>query len=169
MRDMRESTARVILNLLGGEQPGRGEAQLDAAALAGESGEHFFAPEERDMVARVIRLSGRTARFIMTPRHRVAWLDSKADRETVYRFAAASSLAWLPVLRRETDDVLGVAHTGDLLLAAAQPGTDWDLAEFVKSAPTIFEHTSLADILEDFRAHPAPLAFVRDEYGAWWG
>ena len=169
MRDMRESAARVILNLLGGERAGRSEAQLDAAALAGESGEHLFAPEERDMVARVIRLSGRTARFIMTPRHRVAWLDSKADRETVYRFAAASSLAWLPVLRRETDDVLGVAHAGDLLLAAARehgPNTAWNLADFVKPAPTVFEHTSLADILEDLRAHPAPLAFVRDEYGS---
>lgn len=49
-------------------------AQLDTAALAGEDGDALFAPEERDMVARVIRLSGRTARFIMIPRQRVNWL-----------------------------------------------------------------------------------------------
>ena len=84
MRDMRESTARVVLGLLGGRS-GHGDAQLDAAALAGESRGALFAPEERDMVARVIRLSGRTARFIMIPRQRVNWLDSRADRETVYR------------------------------------------------------------------------------------
>ena len=69
MRDMRESTARVVLGLLGGRS-GHGDAQLDAAALAGEDGDALFAPEERDMVARVIRLSGRTARFIMIPRQR---------------------------------------------------------------------------------------------------
>ena len=115
MRDMRESTARVILNLLGGGVPGGGEAQLEAAALAGDAVGQLFAPMERDMVARVIRLGGRTARFIMIPRQRVDWLDSKADRATVTRFAAASRLAWLPVLRRDTDEVLGVVHPGEIL------------------------------------------------------
>lgn len=71
MRDMRESTARVILNILGGSAPGQGDTQLDAAALAGETKERLFAPEERAMLARVIRLGGRTARFIMVPRQRV--------------------------------------------------------------------------------------------------
>ena len=167
MRDMRESTARVVLGLLGGRS-GHGDAQLDAAALAGESRGALFAPEERDMVARVIRLSGRTARFIMIPRQRVNWLDSRADRETVYRFAAAAALPWLPVLRRETDDVLGVVRTGELLLPAPDVSGDapWKLTDYIRSAPTIFEHTALADILDDFRAHPAPLSFVRDEYGS---
>ena len=167
MRDMRESTARVVLGLLGGRS-GHGDAQLDAAALAGESRGALFAPEERDMVARVIRLSGRTARFIMIPRQRVNWLDSRADRETVYRFAAAAALPWLPVLRRETDDVLGVVRTGELLLPAPDVSRDapWKLTDYIRSAPTIFEHTALADILDDFRAHPAPLSFVRDEYGS---
>ena len=133
MRDMRESTARVVLGLLGGRS-GHGDAQLDAAALAGESRGALFAPEERDMVARVIRLSGRTARFIMIPRQRV----------------------------------LGVVRTGELLLPAPDVSGDapWKLTDYIRSAPTIFEHTALADILDDFRAHPAPLSFVRDEYGS---
>ena len=42
----------------------------------------------------------------------------------------------------------------------------WKLTDYIRSAPTIFEHTALADILDDFRAHPAPLSFVRDEYGS---
>lgn len=167
MRDMRQSTARVILNLLGGGVPGQGEAQLDAAALAGESDGRLFAPKERDMVARVIRLGGRTARFIMIPRHRAAWLDSNAGREDAGRFAAASSLAWLPVLRRDTDEVLGVVHTSDLLRdQSSRDKKDWDLSACIRPAPTIFEHTPLPDILEDFRAHPVPLAFVCDEYGS---
>lgn len=168
MRDMRESTARVILNLLGGGVPGGGEAQLEAAALAGEAGGQLFAPQERDMVARVIRLGGRTARFIMIPRQRVKWLDSNADRPTATRFAADSLLAWLPVLRRDTDEVLGVVHPGDILQHEAQGigNREWNLKTFVRPAPTIFEHTPLPAILEGFRVHPAPLAFVRDEYGS---
>ena len=168
MRDMRESTARVILNLLGGGAPGGGEAQLEVAALAGDTGGHLFAPGERDMVGRVIRLAGRTARFIMIPRQRVDWLDSNADRATVTRFAAASRLAWLPVLRRDTDEVLGVVHPGEILLQEEQGigSREWDLKTYVRPAPTIFEHTPLTTLLEDFRTSPAPLAFVRDEYGS---
>ena len=64
------------------------------------------------MVARVIRLSGRTALFIMTPRHRVRWLDSEADYATACRFASESLSPWLPVLDPDRDEVLGVIHTG---------------------------------------------------------
>lgn len=71
-QDLRESTARIVLNLLGGKASSGGDAQLEIAAFASEDkGDAVFAPEERNMVARVIRLGGRTARYIMTPRHRV--------------------------------------------------------------------------------------------------
>ena len=104
----------------------------------------------------------------MIPRQRVDWLDSNADRATATRYAAASRLAWLPVLRRDTDEVLGVVHPGDILLQEQQGigSREWDLKTYLKPAPTIFEHTPLPTILEDFRTHPAPLAFVRDEYGS---
>ena len=103
----------------------------------------------------------------MVPRQRVNWLDSNADRETVSKHAAASRLAWLPVLRRDTDEVLGVVHPGDILMREGeQPEGQWDLAKFIRPAPTIFEHTPLPVIMEDFRTHPSPLAFVRDEYGS---
>ncbi|MBQ3059584.1 MAG: tellurium resistance protein TerC [Desulfovibrio sp.] len=164
MRDMRESTARVVLGLLG--RTGNADAQLDAAALPVEEGGELFAPEERAMVARVIRLSGRTARFIMVPRQRIRWLDSETGQKDVCQAAANSNLPWLPVLRRETDEVLGVVRVGELLQAmSAADKAQWNLAAHVRPAPNIFEHTPLADILDDYRAEPAPLYFVQDEYG----
>lgn len=183
MRDMRESMAMAVLGLLGGGRPGEEEARRDAAALASESdAQPLFEPEERDMVARVIRLSGRTARFIMTPRHRVRWLDSEADYATACRFASESLSPWLPVLDPDRDEVLGVIHTGDLAAVTPQgpvtgterPGTAapqddgsgrvWSVRLLLRPAPTIFEHASLTEMLETFREEPTPLAFVRDEY-----
>ena len=159
MRDMRESMAMAVLGLLGGGRPGEEEARRDAAALASESdAQPLFEPEERDMVARVIRLSGRTARFIMTPRHRVRWLDSEADYATACRFASESLSPWLPVLDPDRDEVLGVIHTGDLAAVTPQgpvtgterPGTAapqddgsgrvWSVRPLLRPAPTIFEH-----------------------------
>lgn len=166
MRDMRESTARAVLGLLGGGRAVE-EARRDAQALAADEHEEIFAPEECDMVARVIRLSGRAARFIMKPRHRVRWLDADAGREDALRFAAQHPAAALPVLDRRTDEVLGVVPVA--LLAeppADDAGEGWSLRALVRSAPTVFEEASLPDVLEMFRKDPTPLAFVRDEYGS---
>ena len=163
MRDMRESTARAVLGLLGGGRAVE-EARRDAQALAADEHEEIFAPEECDMVARVIRLSGRAARFIMKPRHRVRWLDADATREEALRFAALHPAAAAPVLDRHTDEVLGVVPVA-LLAEAPAAGEAWSLRSLVRSAPTVFEEASLPDVLEMFRKDPTPLAFVRDEYG----
>ncbi|WP_299392811.1 transporter associated domain-containing protein [uncultured Desulfovibrio sp.] len=167
MRDMRESTARAVLGLLGGGRAVE-EARRDAQALAADEHEEIFAPEECDIVARVIRLSGRAARFIMKPRHRVRWLDADASREEALRFVAAHPSAAVPVLDRHTDEVLGVVPVALLAESSAETGPEgepWSLRSLVRSAPTVFEEASLPDVLEMFRKDPTPLAFVRDEYG----
>lgn len=164
-RDLRESAARAVLGLLGGKSSG-GDAQLEMAALASDDkGEDVFAPEERDMVARVIRIGGRTARYIMTPRHKVAWLDPTASKAEILRLAGVSALPCLPVQRSDTDEVLGVINISDLLFHYEAHG-DESIFGLIRPAPTVFEHAPLTDLLDAFRADPAPLALVRDEYGS---
>ena len=161
MRNMREATARVILSMLGGGSPD--SAPMEAVALA-SSGATAFAPEEREMVGRVIRLSGRTARFIMTPSQRASWLDVNADLPEAQRFASRTGLSWLPVRDPATDDALGVVPVSSLARVSGQGA--FCLKDLVQPAPTVIEHTSLADLLDEFRAHPVPLSFVVDEYGS---
>ncbi|MDO5537223.1 MAG: transporter associated domain-containing protein [Desulfovibrionaceae bacterium] len=161
MRDMREATARVILGLLGGKTSAD-SSPMDALALSGVADGATFAPEERDMVGRVIRLSGRTARFIMTPAQRAPWLGADATFEEAEHFALRTGLSWLPVRDMETDDVLGVVPVSKLIRRSDAP---FALKNLIQSAPTVLEHTSLADVLADFRSNPVPLLFVVDEYG----
>ncbi len=164
-QDLRESTARIVLNLLGGKASSGGDAQLEIAAFASEDkGDAVFAPEERNMVARVIRLGGRTARYIMTPRHRVRWLDLSASREEILQLARTSGLPCLPVQRSDTDEALGVINTGDLF-RYCEEGRDEGIASLVRPAPAVFEYTPLPDMLDAFRLKPAQMAFVLDEYG----
>ena len=163
MRDMREATARVILGLLGGKTT-TDSASMDAMALGAVTDGTTFAPEERDMVGRVIRLSGRTARFIMTPSQRAPWLDADADLAEAQRFAAKTGMAWLPMRDAETDDVLGVVPVVRLL--EAQEKKAFSLRGLAQPAPTVLEHASLADVLADYRRQPVPLLFVVDEYGS---
>lgn len=160
MRDMREATARVILGLLGGRTDSD-SASMDAMAL-GDNRE-AFAPEERDMVGRVIRLSGRTARFIMTPAQRAPWLNASATLHEVERFASRTGLSWLPVRDTGSDDALGVVPVSRVM--AIPKEHHFVLRDYVQPAPTVIEHTALPDLLEEYRSHPVPLSFVVDEYG----
>lgn len=161
MRNMREATARVILGMLGGGSADT--APMEAVAIA-SAGQPAFAPEEREMVGRVIRLSGRTARFIMTPTQRASWLDANAGLAEAQRFASRTGLSWLPVRDPSTDDALGVVPVSSLARVSAEE--PFVLKKLVQPAPTVIEHTSLADLLDEFRAHPVPLSFVVDEYGS---
>ncbi len=176
MRDMREATARVVLGMLGG-RTSSDSGPMDALALSSVTDGSTFAPEERDMVGRVIRLSGRTARFIMTPAQKANWLDADASFEEAEAFARHTGLSWLPVRDMETDDVLGIVPVVQLLDGmegrmqakkqdAGESAHAFSLRSLVQSAPTVLEHTALADVLADFRSNPVPLLFVVDEYGS---
>lgn len=165
-RDLREYTAGAVLRLLGGgnAEPS-GEEQLEVAALAsGGNGHGLFAPEERTMVARVIRLGGRTTRYIMTPRHRVAWLNSELPEEELLRDAGTASHAWLPLCRGDLDTFLGIVSPRELLWQQRQTGS-LHLETLLHEALIVFEHTPLTELLETFRRHRMPSALVLDEYG----
>lgn len=165
-RDMREYTAGAVLRLLGGgsAEPS-GEEQLEVAALAsGGNGAELFAPEERTIVARVIRLGGRTTRYIMTPRHRVIWLDGELPEDELLRAAGTTSHAWLPLCRGDLDTFLGIVSPRELLWQKRKTGA-LNLDAVRREALIVFEHTPLTELLETFRRRQTPLALVLDEYG----
>lgn len=163
MRDMREATARVILGLLGGKT-GSDNASMDAMALSTSAAGAAFEPEEREIVGRVIRLTGRTARFLMTPSQRAPWLGADASLPEAVQFANRTGLSWLPVRDATSDDALGVVPVARLL--GRRPSEEFSLRALVQPAPTVIEHTSLPDLLDEYRASPVPLSFVVDEYGS---
>lgn len=159
-RNMRESTARAVLRLLGGRD---GACRLDVEALAqGQQPEEVFTDEERSMVARVIRLGGRTARYVMTPRRNMVCLPVLASRAEVARAAEDWPHAWIPVCDAE-GGVPGAVHPGQLLALGSKG--DMDLSTVLRPLPSVLEHAPLTDVLEVFRDEFAPLVLVRDEYG----
>lgn len=165
-RGLRESTATAVLGLLGGKGAAKTETQLDMAALAqNDSNEKVFSPEESAVVARIIRSGGKTARSIMIPRTEAPWVASDATPEELLNIAGTSPYPQLPVIRSETDEVLGVLDLRKTL---------WDIAErrpvsvarLTQNAPMIFEHTLLPELLDIVRQSPARMSIVIDEYGS---
>lgn len=166
-KNLRESTARAVLALLG-EKSSSG--QLEVAALASNADhEEVFAPEERDILARVIRLGGRSVRYVMTPRRRMVVLSEDDTWAEIRALAASCTQPLVPVYDHETDEFSGVVHLGELMGKHAEMPEE-EAATLVQAllrpVTCISEHTSLPDLMDDFKGNPTALALVQDEYGS---
>lgn len=162
-RNLRESAARSVLGLLGGSC---GTTQLEMAAFVSNAGkESVFDAEERDMLARVIRIGGRTARYIMTPRRRMESLSCDASLEETLRTVSQTKHPFVPIQNTDSDEILGILHLHDLVLQIYSNDT-FDLKKLLHPVQTIFEHTPLPDLIDILRKKSVPVFFVQDEYGA---
>lgn len=120
-------------------------------------------PEEREMIAGVLRLGDRTVRAIMTPRPDIAWLDLNRSDEENLEVIRASGHSRFPVAEGDVDRILGVVQAKQLL---TQTGSGLNLRA-VMHAPAIVPDTlSVLRLLEAMRERPVRVALIADEYGA---
>jgi putative hemolysin len=96
-----EVSSRLVLRLLGRhEEPERRVTEEEIRLLVAE-GESAGAvePQERRMIARVLRLGDRSVRALMTPRPEVDWVDPDQEVPAVLERLRASPHARLPATR----------------------------------------------------------------------
>ena len=125
-------------------------------------------PQERRMIARVMRLGDRSVRGVMTPRPEVDWLDLDQDTATILARLHRSPHSRLPAARGGIDHAVGVVHARDVLHALVGGGEP-DLAALVRQPPVIHDRADALDALEALRTSPVDMAFVVDEHGTFEG
>lgn len=134
-------------------------ALLEAGAAAG-----VFEHEEPELVERVFWLGDQRASGLMTPRHRLIWLDvedsPEENRETMIRNRFSHYL----VCQGEVDRVVGMVRVKDLLpdLLAGKP---LELGGMLRKPLFVPEGMRALRLLELFRESGIHLAVVIDEYG----
>ncbi len=167
----RQRTADAVLRLMGG-RTSMSHTPMDTAveALASgmKSGEGpLFTPTETEMIRGVLVLTDRPVRSIMTPRPDVVWIDLNDEEARLRADIAESPHARLLVSRGGIDEIQGVLHKGDLM----HWQTDHRVAEdALFGAPlrpylAIPGTTSILRAMDRFKAVPAELVAVIDEYG----
>src|SRR4029077_10662518 len=121
-------------------------------------------PDERAMIAGVMRLGDRPVRAIMTPRREVDMLDLTADPDDIRRTIVESVHSRLPAHAGTPEEMLGIVQAKDLLDAYLR-GERPDIRAQVRPAPNVPDTADALDVLDVIKGSPVHMALVHDEYG----
>ncbi|OAN45723.1 hypothetical protein A6A04_07030 [Paramagnetospirillum marisnigri] len=161
-----ESSSRLLLGLLRiRKSDDQAITQDEIKAMIAEGTESgVFEPQERDMIAGVIRFGDRRVRAIMTPRGAVDWVDLTWDPTEVLRVLRNSRHSRLPVCRGNSDEMVGVVQSKDLLnrLLDGQPLSP---ETAVRPLPVVHDNSPALQVLDVLRQSDIHMALVVDEYG----
>lgn len=121
-------------------------------------------PEEKKMLAEIIKFYDTTASQIMTPRFDVEDIDITMNFREVLDFIIKSGYSRIPVYSGSEDNIKGILYIKDLLPYLEKPETfRWQ--SLIRSAYFVPETKKIDDLLEEFRTNKIHMAIVVDEFG----
>ncbi len=121
-------------------------------------------PEEKEMLAEIIKFYNKTANEIMTPRLDMEDVDIKINFREVVDFIVRSGYSRIPVYAGTEDNIKGILYIKDLLPYLEKPDTfRWQ--SLIRSAYFVPETKKIDDLLEEFRTNKIHMAIVVDEFG----
>ncbi|HIE4562227.1 TPA: hemolysin family protein [Stenotrophomonas maltophilia] len=158
-------STRLVLRLMGlGKDEAAQVTEEEIRMLVAESHEAgVIDAHERDMMNRVMRLGDRTADSLMTPRNRIAWLDTQGGLDKNLEIMAEHEFSRYPVYRDNDMDVVGVLELKSLATRMARG--DNALFQTLREPLYVSESTHAMKLLEIFREEQQSMALVVDEYG----
>jgi putative hemolysin len=160
-----ERSGRVVLWLLG--QRGASENRVteeEVHVLLAEAHEGgVLEPEEREMMAGVMRLSDRTASALMTPRHEVDMLPLNATGAEALAAVRRVARPRMPVADAD-GAVVGIVLLADAFQAVSRR-EPLDFHALLREVPVVSDRSEALDVLEILQKAEHHMALVYDEYG----
>ena len=122
--------------------------------------------EEREMIHSVIEFGDTIVREVMTPRPEMVAVSIDDPPRRALEVVIAEGYSKLPVYQESKDDIVGVVHDRELLIALAN-GTlaQTSLRSLMRPAPHVPETKKTAELLREMQRNKFSLAIVVDEYG----
>ncbi|WAC27777.1 hemolysin family protein [Ancylobacter sp. SL191] len=161
-------SSRAVLRLLGEQSKGEDGNVTDEeirAIVAEAETAGVIDPDERRMIAGVMRLADRPVRAVMTPRTEVDWIDLTDDPDAVRQTIRETRHTRMPACEGTPEEATGVIDIRDLLEAYLNGETP-DPRQYVKPGAVLVETAGALDAMKVLRHSESPLALVVDEYGS---
>lgn len=159
-----DRSGQVLLALLG--QSGKRDTAVSdeeiRMLIAEAAGAGVIEQGETEMITGVMRIADRTARGLMTPRHEVELAEVGESRAKILARFQASGRSRLPLLGSGRDDIIGILHSGDLLVATE---ANFDAKAFARHATVIQDALPAMQVIEQLKSSREHMLLVYDEYG----
>lgn len=115
---------------------------------------------ENEMLQAIVGLTEASIRDIMTPRVDIEWVQLSEQPAKVRAKVLAAKKRIFPACGKDLDDVRGLLHARDVLLA---PHTPW--RSMLRPVQFVPEQISISQLMRHFRENRSHFAIVVDEYG----
>lgn len=160
-----DRSGRAVLWLLGqrGSSQNRVTEEEVHVLLAEAHEGGVLETEEREMISGVMRLSDRTARALMTPRHEIDMLPLDATGAEAMAALRRVARARMPVGNSE-GDVVGIVLLAEAFQVVSRREA-LDISSLVREIPVVSDQAEALDVLEILHKSEHHIALVYDEYG----
>ena len=157
---------RTLLRLLRLPRGPRGRREtMDALIEAATAeGDIPLTPQERFLIANVLKGHDRTAADVMVPRVDIIAIDVEQPFSDVVKAMVEHGHSRLPVYRESLDDVIGFVHVKDVLAPVADRRSA-KLAAMLRKVLVVAPSLPVFDLLVQMRQSRTHIAMVVDEFG----
>lgn len=117
------------------------------------------------LIERSLRLRGRLAEDVMTPRVRMHAVAADQPASAVIDLALRTGHSRFPVMGESSDDILGVVHVKRAVAVPAAERDRTPVSTICGDLPSVPSSLGLEPLLDQLRAAGPQMAVVVDEYG----
>jgi CBS domain containing-hemolysin-like protein len=160
-----ESLARISETETEKTEEQRTEEGIEALVEAAEE-EGIIEPEQAELIEQVVEFSDKRVREVMTPRPDIVAISAGCTLEELHAKFTETGFTRLPVFEGTLDDILGIAHSQDLLQEADADLPKKHVRELMRPALFMPETKVGSDLLREMRQKNQTMAVIIDEHGS---
>lgn len=124
-----------------------------------------ISPAERQIIENSLSLSELSVADVMAPRADIDGVDISLGISNAVQKARETYHSRLPVYRGDLDEVIGMVHVKDLLVAVTSDNTSDDLAPLLRDVLFVVPSMRVIELLLQMQVSRTHMALVVDEYG----
>ncbi|HZT13955.1 MAG TPA: hemolysin family protein [Candidatus Baltobacteraceae bacterium] len=122
--------------------------------------------QEREMIHSIIEFGDTIVREVMTPRPNIIAVSISDSPRRALDMVIAEGYSKLPVYEESKDDIVGVVHDRELLIALANGSiSSTPLRQLMRPISHVPENKKIAELLREMQRDKFSMAIVVDEYG----
>jgi CBS domain containing-hemolysin-like protein len=160
-----ESLARISETETEKTEEQRTEEGIEALVEAAEE-EGIIEPEQAELIEQVVEFSDKRVREVMTPRPDIVAISAICTLEELHAKFTETGVTRLPVFEGTLDDILGIAHSQDLLQVADADLPKKHVRELMRPVLFMPETKVGSDLLREMRQKNQTMAVIIDEHGS---